>query len=633
MRERPLAAALLLSCVSYASLGCAHASEAVNADERRPRDDDRRAMVAEGDAPPPGSDASARIPSSEAYRALTLAELALQRGDANAAEELLREALLHDPASPWLRVRLAEVRLQLGDVDGARQSAQQALERAPRHLEASRVLALTYVLAGEKGAAERLLKETLEERPGDRPASSMLAELYLEQERVKEAERVIEALMTREPNAIDGWLTLARLFADRGDVRGALAYTERALERNEHSVEALEQKVTLLYAEGRFQDAVPVARHIAEERGDSVRTRRLYLTSLLLAEERQQAEELAGRWLEDDPSEDMLLLLASAYEDAGAGSRARALLLAESGGAPTKRLAVTAGRLALQEADLETAARLLCSVSSTEGEAWFTFAHGLCVRALMLDGKGGEAKKVVTAALGEYPSSWRLLSALARVAQRFPEEAPPEKVLERIARAREDAPEDRELLDVAVRAHELLDSPAAARALVDEALRASPEDPEVLMTLARHLERQGDPKGAVQIAERVMSRGERPDADLLNFIAFTLADHGLRPDDAERLAWQALLKGPLNGYVLDTLGWAQHRAGKHKLARETLRRADRLSPNEPEILLHLAVVEQELGDLEAAKRALRQAQALPYDDERVVSRIAALLGALEGSGS
>jgi Flp pilus assembly protein TadD len=155
----------------------------------------------------------------------------------------------------------------------------------------------------------------------------------------------------------------------------------------------------------------------------------------------------------------------------------------------------------------------------------------------------------------------------------------------------------------------------------------------VLLILARLLERQGDARGAVHVAERVMNRSERPDADLLNFIAFTLADHGLRADDGERFAWRAVLRGPLNGYVLDTLGWAQHRAGKTKLARETLLRADRLSPHEPEILLHLAVVQRALGDEEAARRALVAAKAVPYDDDKVLARIEALLGELEGSGS
>lgn len=633
MTKRPLAVALLLASVG---VGCGHAGENARDDEpgfpagdERVAFDDERGATAQHD----GDDVMTRPPSSEAYRAVTLAELALTRGDANAAEDLLREALLHDPASPWLRVRLAQVRLQLGDVEGARESALAALRRRPKHLEARRVLALTYVLAGEKGAAERLLKETLGEQPGDRPSSTMLAELYLEQNRVGEAERVIDALMTREPNAIDGWLTLARLFADRGDVESALTYTERALERNEHSVDALEQKVTLLFAEGRFQEAVPVAERVAEERGDSARTRQLYLTALLLADAREQGEELAATWLADDRSEEMLLVIAAAFEEAGQSERARELLLRESAGAPTRRLAVTVGRLALQLGDLPTASRLLCAVTNAEGEGWFTFAQSLCVRALTLEGRAEQAKKLASAALADHPSSWRLLNALAGVAKRHPDVVAPSDVLERLARAREDAPGDRDLLDVSVRALEDLETPRAARALVDEALRESPEDPEVLMILSRHLERQGDAASAVQIAERVMSRSERPDADLLNFVAFTLADHGLRPADGERFAWQAVLRGPLNGYVLDTLGWAQHRAGKHQLARETLLRADRLSPNEPEILLHLAVVQRALGDKDAAKRALTRAKAIPYDDAHVTARIRELLRELEGSGS
>lgn len=623
---------LLVTSVFAGSLGCGHASSAGRGDDER--DLPQRAEAPrEHDDGGSGDDVNTRPPSSEAYRAVTLAEIALERGDPKTAEDLLREALLHDPASAWLRVRLAHVQLQLGDVEGARESVSAALARSPKNLEARRVLALTHVLAGEKRAAEALLLGTLSESPGDRPSSTMLAELYLEQGRVQDAERVIEALMEREPGAIDGWLTLARLFADRGDVEGALAYTERALSRNEHAVDALEQKVTLLYAQGRFRDALPVAELLAEERGDSARTRQLYLTSLLLADERDAAEELAGHWLSDDKSEEMLLIIAAAFEEAGLTDRALELLLAESGGAPTRRMAVTAGRLALATGDLKQSSRLLCSVTAQEGADWFSFARSLCVRALSLEGKGREAAKLVVSALQEQSSSWRLNSALVDMARRHPSVMSKGEAAERVARAFDEARGDRDLLDVAVRAKEQLESPQAARALVDEALRESPEHAEVLMILARLLERQGDARGAVQIAERVMSRSDRPDVDLLNFVSFTLAEHKMRPDDAERLAWRAVLRGPLNGYVLDTLGWAQLHAGKAELARATLLRADRLSPNEPEILLHLAVAHRALEDDGAARAALLRAKGLPHDDDELAARIEALLAELGGAGS
>lgn len=635
MRRLSSSTARALVVVAAAALplaACGHTGEvqrgsdggAVAASDAR-----RSAQEREG----PSDDVTTRPPSSEAYRAVVEAEIALERGDPKTAEDLLREALLNDPASAWLRIRLAHVQIQLGDVEGARESVTSALERSPDNLEARRVLALTHVLAGEKGAAEQLLVKTLAEHPGDRPSSTMLAELYLEQGRVKDAERVIEALMTREPSAIDGWLTLARLFADRGDVESALSYVGRALERNEHAVDALELKLSLLYAKGRYEDALPVAELIAGERGDSSRTRQLYLTSLLLADEREQAEELARNWLSDDKSEEMLLVIAGAFEESGLFERARELLLAESAGVPTRRVAVSAGRLALSAGDLDEASRLLCGVTAKDGADWFTFARSLCARSLSLDGKAQEAKDLLDAALTDQPSSWRLLSALVDVSRRHPEVLSKEQALGRVSRAFEEQRSERELLDVVVRANEQLQSPAAARTLVDEALRESPENAEVLMILARLLERQGDAAAAVQIAERVMNRAERPDVDLLNFVGFTLAEHEMRPEEAERLAWQALLRGPLNGYVLDTLGWAQFRAGKTEAARDTLLRADRLSPNEPEILLHLATVHRASGDSDAAKQALARAKKLVIDDEELAGKIHKLYEQLSGGGS
>ncbi|MBI1946465.1 MAG: hypothetical protein HYS27_12260, partial [Deltaproteobacteria bacterium] len=186
------------------------------------------------------------------------------------------------------------------------------------------------------------------------------------------------------------------------------------------------------------------------------------------------------------------------------------------------------------------------------------------------------------------------------------------------------APADTEVVAAAARAREDLGEVAAARALLDDALRARPRDAELLFALARHLERNEQPAAAVEIVERLIDRGP-PSIDALNFVAFTLADSRTRTADARRLAWRALVQEPLSGYVVDTLGWAERADGALEAARATLARADRLSPGEGEILYHRAVVEAELGAVEQARSLAARARGALEAGDPVVSKVDALV--------
>ena len=73
-----------------------------------------------------------------------------------------------------------------------------------------------------------------------------------------------------------------------------------------------------------------------------------------------------------------------------------------------------------------------------------------------------------------------------------------------------------------------------------------------------------------------------------------------------------MIRDPLNGHVVDTLGWAEFRRDQKERALETLLRANDLSPREPEILLHIAEVLQALGRDEEAKSWFSQAEGSCY---------------------
>jgi len=173
-----------------------------------------------------------------------------------------------------------------------------------------------------------------------------------------------------------------------------------------------------------------------------------------------------------------------------------------------------------------------------------------------------------------------------------------------------------------------------ARALMEALLRARPADRVAVLGHARLLDQashsDAETRAAVELVERFVERSGA-DVDALNFMAFALAERGLRGDDARAFAWRAVLRDPQNGYVTDTLGWAELTSGDAEAAVVTLRRADRLAPDEGEIWFHIAAAEKACGRSDLARTAADKALTLlrPWDPLR--ARVTALLAELPAS--
>ncbi len=149
---------------------------------------------------------------------------------------------------------------------------------------------------------------------------------------------------------------------------------------------------------------------------------------------------------------------------------------------------------------------------------------------------------------------------------------------------------------------------------------------------------ENDPEGAVAIAEVIESTMDRVSGgDVLNSVAFDLAERDLAPGLAVSLAERALVltKGRWDSvYVLDTVGWAHHKAGNHQRAVSYLSQALDLMGEDPTYadpaLQHLIAVYDAADNLDGSIELLIGVAARSLDPD-AIDELATKLTARDGN--
>jgi tetratricopeptide (TPR) repeat protein len=129
---------------------------------------------------------------------------------------------------------------------------------------------------------------------------------------------------------------------------------------------------------------------------------------------------------------------------------------------------------------------------------------------------------------------------------------------------------------------------AGALASLENALREYPDAVELRLARVFQLE-DADKVGDALDALRKLA-AERPgDPVVNNALGYTLVDRTRQHREGLRLIEEALVQTPDNGAVLDSMGWALHKVGRHEDALAYLQRAKRRI-SDPEVELHLGEV-------------------------------------------
>lgn len=161
-----------------------------------------------------------------------------------------------------------------------------------------------------------------------------------------------------------------------------------------------------------------------------------------------------------------------------------------------------------------------------------------------------------------------------------------------------------------------------AMALLDTALKEYPDAADLRFARVFQLEDVGRIDDALRELRKLVA--DRPgDPNAANALGYTLVDHTRRQAEGLKLIQQALDAMPDSGAVLDSMGWALHRAKRNDEALNYLQQAKRRI-NDPEVDSHLGAVLAALGRKDEARDVLKQASERYPDNTELQKQLQSL---------
>lgn len=157
-----------------------------------------------------------------------------------------------------------------------------------------------------------------------------------------------------------------------------------------------------------------------------------------------------------------------------------------------------------------------------------------------------------------------------------------------------------------------------ALAAYDRALRYQPQSRPLRMQRAHLLVEMKQHRRAIREMEDLVADYPR-DPEALNALGYTLADRGLRLEEARGHISLALELDPDSPAIVDSMGWVLYRLGRKEEARGLLEQALERLPH-PEVAAHLCEVLYELGQIDKAEELLRESLA-QYEDTTLLEAV------------
>jgi predicted Zn-dependent protease len=134
-----------------------------------------------------------------------------------------------------------------------------------------------------------------------------------------------------------------------------------------------------------------------------------------------------------------------------------------------------------------------------------------------------------------------------------------------------------------------------ALAALEAAEKLAPSDPAVVALLAQTRNAAGRRQEALEGYRRVLKL-KPENAAVMNDVAYLIVETGGQPDEALKLAQEAVRKAPKDPNFSDTLGWVYYKKGMSDAALQVFRNLAQKYPANPVFHYHFGMALRKAGD-------------------------------------
>jgi tetratricopeptide (TPR) repeat protein len=528
-----------------------------------------------GASDPEGSLPSARL-SPEILFQILAADIAVQRGEFAAAWNTYM-ALARQTRDPRLARRATETAFSARALGEATQSAILWRELAPQSPDAAQALEALWLNTGRLTDAEPLLRDRLARARADGTLPDAYNQLQRSLARTadhKAAWQLIQRLSEPDLKLPAARVARANLAVAAEDYPAAVEEARQAMRLAPDDEDAVLVAARSLWQlpDGK-KEALDLLDGFVKRSPKSLETRYLYARMLLGEGKVEAARAQFDAALAQSPDNPALLL-----------SVAQAAYQAKQPGESRRYLERYLALPATATRDRSTATFLMAQIAEDAGKtdeavAWLAkvppgddFMQATVRRALLLSkaGRIDEGRELLrTAPAGSARDQTLLVTAEAQLLR--------------------DAGRTQESFDI-----------------LGAALTKSPDNTDLLYDYAMAAERIDRlPVMETSLRRLIALRPDEPNA--YTALGYTLADRGIRLDEARTLIEKALSIAPNDAHILDSMGWVLYRQKDNAAAVRYLRQAYAIRP-EVDIAAHLGEVLWTEGKQDEARQLWREAR-------------------------
>ncbi|NMM79995.1 hypothetical protein B2J86_03460 [Acidovorax sp. SRB_14] len=525
---------------------------------------------------------------AELFYEVLLGEMTIQSGDPGSGYALMLEAARRSNDEKLYR-RAADIALQARSGDAALQAANAWKEARPQSRDANRYVLQILVALNRVADSAGPLKQELAQTAVQAKAASFqaLPQIYRRVSDKTLAAAVVEQALAEDlaspTTGAAAWTAVGRMRLLANDKAGALDAAQRAQQLDPISDGPALLALELLDARTAQADAV-AARYFAGKPSPALRAAyaRVLVNQQRNEDSLQQLQaatsekpDFAEAWLMQAALQFQLKQLAQAQKSLEQfEALAQAVPEGDARRAGLSQAYLLHAQIAERRGDYEAADAWLNRIDSPQD-----MFSAQSQRAFLLGRQG------------------KLAQARALL-QSLPVAGPDDERMKLLAEVQllRDAGQYRE-----------------AYALQGKAVAQFPDDNELLYDHAMLADKAGQPEAMERLLRQLMAR--QPDYHhAYNALGYSLAERGIRLEEAKELIQKALEFAPQDPFITDSLGWVEFRLGNRTEAARLLNLAFKSRPD-AEIAAHLGEVLWSLGDKEQARSIWKQGQQLNADND------------------